>query len=94
MAVPWWKAAARSNEVTQTEVPCSHKRKAVAKRTVEPQTEALHTYERKTAAKKNEDTQAEIPNQDAGVQFSGCSECQSLAPQAFAVLGEGGSDCV
>jgi len=25
---------------------------------------------------------------------SGCSECQSLAPQAFAVLGEGGSDYV
>ncbi len=66
----------------------------MAKKTVETQTEALSTYERKAAAKKNEDTQTEIPNQDAGVQSSGCSECQSLVLQAFAVLGEGGSDCV
>ena len=36
----------------------------------------------------------QIPNQDAGVQSSGCNECQSLALQAFAVLGEGRSDCV
>ena len=94
MAVPQWRAAARNNEVTQTEVPCTHKRKAVAKKTVETQTEAPHTYERKAAAMRNEDTQTEIPNQDAGVQFSGCSECQSLALQTFAVLGEGGSNCV
>ena len=66
----------------------------MAKKTVETQTEAPPMYERKVAAKKNEDTQTEIPNQDAGGQFSGCSECQSLALQAFAVLGEGGSDCV
>ena len=66
----------------------------MAKKTVETQTEALSTYERKAAAKKNEDTQTEIPNQDAGVQSSGCSECQSLVLQAFAVLDEGGSDCV
>jgi len=94
MAAPWRKAAARNNEGTQTEAPCSHKRKAAAKKTVETQTEAPRTYERKAAAKKNEDTQTEVPNQDAGMQFSDCSECQRLALQAFAVLGEGGSDCV
>ena len=94
MAAPRQKAAARNNEVTQTEIPCTHKRKVSAKETVETQTEALSTYERKAAAKKNEDTQTEIPNQDAGVQFSGCSECQSLALQAFAALCEGGSNCV
>ena len=54
----------------------------------------MSTYVRKAVAKKNEDTQTEIPKQDAGVQLSGCSECQSLALQAFAALGEGGSNCV
>ena len=94
MAAPQWKAAARNNEVTQTEVPCTHKRKEVAEKTVETQTEVPPTYVRKAVAKKNEDTQTEIPKQDAGVQFSGCSEYHSLALQAFAVLGEGGSNCV
>ena len=94
MSTPRRKAAATNNEVTQTEVPCTHKRKAAAKKTVETQTEVLPTYVRKTVAKKNEDTQTEIPKQDAGVQLSGCSECQSLALQAFAALGEGGSNCV
>ena len=94
VAAPWRKAAAGKNEVTQTEVPCSPKRKAVAKRTVETQTEAPHMYVRKAVAKKNEDTQTEIPKQDAGVQFSGCRERQSLALPAFSALGEGGSNCV
>ena len=47
--------------------------------------------DKKAAAKKTEETQTEPPPQDAGVQDSGCTECQSLA---LAVLGEGGSDCV
>ena len=94
MAAPWRKAAARKNEVTQTEVPCSPERKAEAKRTVETQTEAPHMYVRKAVAKKHEATQTEIPKQDAGVQFSGCRECQSLALPAFSALGEGGSNCV
>ena len=68
MAAPRRKAAARNNEVTQTEVPCSHKRKAAAK-TVETHNEAPHRYVRKAVAKKNEDTQTEIPKQDTGVQL-------------------------
>ena len=94
MATPRRKAAATNNEVTQTEVPCTHKRKEVAEKTVETQTEVPPTYVRKAVAEKNEDTQTEIPKQDAGVQFSGYSEYHSLALQAFAVLGEGGSNCV
>ena len=69
MAAPWRKAAARNNEVTQTEVPCTHKRKAAAKKTVETPTEVLLMYVRKAVAKKNEDTQTEIPKQDGGVHL-------------------------
>ena len=39
MAAPWQKAAARKNVETQTEVPCTHKRKVAAKKNVEAQTE-------------------------------------------------------
>jgi len=89
MAVPQQKAAARKNVETRTEVPCSYKRKVTAKKNVETQTEVLYTHVRKAAAKKNVETQTEVPKQDANVQVSGCSECQSLA---FA--GEGDSTCI
>ena len=45
----------------------------------------------KATARKNVETQTEVPKQDASVQVSGCSECQSLT---FAALGEGDSTCV
>jgi len=65
--------------------------KATARKNVETQTEVLRTHERKAAAKKNMETQTEVPKQDASVQVSGCSECQSLA---FAMLDERDSTCV
>ena len=91
MDAPRRKATATKNVETHTEVPCTHKRKTPAKKNVETQTEVLCTHERKSAAKKNVETQSEIPKQHASVQVSGCGKCQSLA---FAVLGDGDSNCV
>lgn len=91
MGAPRRKAAARNTEEAKTRVPISQKREAATKKTAETQTDVLHMPYRKAAAKMSEETQTEPPTQDAGVQVSGCTECQSLA---LAVLGEGGSDCV
>ena len=90
MAAPWWKATARKNVETKTEVRCPCKRKAAAKKNVETQTEVLCTHKRKTAAKKNVEIQTEVPKQNASMQVSGCSECLAFE----AVLGEGDSTCV
>ena len=63
----------------------------MAEKNVEIQIEVPCTHVRKAAAKKNVETQTEVPKQDASVQVSGCSECQS---PALVVLGEGDSTCV
>lgn len=45
MAATLWKATARNNVETQTEVPRSHKRKSVAKNNVETQTVVLKQHD-------------------------------------------------
>jgi len=45
MAAPQWKAIGGKNVEIQTDVPCTHKRKAAAKKNVDTQTEVLKQHD-------------------------------------------------
>ena len=76
---------------TPVDVPCSSRRKTVAKKTVESQTEDLSVHERKADSKICVVTQTEVLSQDASTQVIGSVDCWSLV---FAVPDDGGHTCL